>query len=175
MRYNRGMKDQTLPVRHFPFRFTPLILALCVGGVLLCAASFGFSTWQFVDFVRTGDLTSPYEWIKYVLWYGASLALSAFIVSMLIRSRYTLDDDTLTVQFGFVKQRFAISKIYSVHLFRGAKKLAVYFDDFHTDYIGIVIAEEHWDEFVRALTERSPRIGFTFSTAEEEEQFKKKK
>ncbi len=172
MRYNKIM--QTTPV-HFPYRMSPLIIALCVAGALLSVASIVFSTWQFVGFVQTGDLASPYEWLKFVLWYGASLTLSAFILSMLVRSRYTLTDKTLTVQFGFIKQRFELEKIYSVHLFRGAKKLAVYFDDFHTDHIAVTVAEEQADEFVRALTERNPRIGFTFSTAEEEEEFKKKK
>lgn len=169
------MKKKGLPTVAFAFKFTPLMLVLCVLGFALCAASIGFSTWQFSEFLRNGNLQSPYEWIKYVLWYGASIALAVLIAAMLIRSRYTLTADTLTLQLGFIRQKFGIAKIYSVHLFRGAKKLAVYFDDFHTDFIAVVIREEDFDAFVRELTLRSPRIGFTFSTAEEEEEFKKKK
>ncbi len=159
----------------FPYRLTPLFIALCVLGFVLCAASIAFSTWQFVDFLRNGVLTSPYDWLKFILWYGASIGLTVFVAGMLIRSRYTLTDDELIMQLGLIKQRFQLKKIYSVHLFRGAKKLAVYFDDFHTDYIAIAIAEEQFDDFVRELTARNPRIGFTFSTAEEEAEFKKKK
>ncbi len=169
------MKKKDVPAAVFACKLSPLIILLSVLGFALCAASIGFSTWQFVEFLRNGNLQSPYEWLKYILWYGASLGLAVLIAGLLIRSRYTLTADTLTVQFGFIRQKFEIKKIYSVHLFRGAKKLAVYFDDFHTDYIAVVIREEDFDAFVRALTERSPRIAFTFSTAEEEAEFKKKK
>ena len=39
----------------------------------------------------------------------------------------------------------------------------------------IVIKDAYYDDFVRELIERNERIGFSFSTAEEENEFKKKK
>lgn len=173
MRYNRDMKDSNA-VR-FAYKLSPPIIVLCVLGFCLCAASFAFSSWQFAEFLQNGTLSSPYEWIKYVLWYGASAALAVLTVGILVRSRYLITESELIVQFGFVRQRYPLKGIYSVHLFRGAKKLAVYFDDYHTDHIAVSVHEDRLDEFVRVLTDRRPAIGFTFSTAEEEEEFKKKK
>ena len=65
--------------------------------------------------------------------------------------------------------------MYSVHLFRGSNKLAVYFDDFKTKYVVIVVKEKWYDDFIKTLTARNERIAFSFSTAEEEEEVKRKK
>lgn len=165
---------QKFEKKSYPFRFSALMLALCVLGLLLSAAGFAVTSWQFVGFLG-GDLSSVWEWLKYSLLYLASLLLAVLLVAMLIRSRYVLTDTALVMQFGLIKTKFPLSAICSVHLFRGAHKLAVYFDDYKNDFIVIVVKEVWYDEFVRELTARNEKIAFTFSTAEEEAEFKKKK
>ena len=104
-----------------------------------------------------------------------SIALAVIIVAMLVRSEYVLTDKKLTLVFGLIRFGYELEKIRSVHLFKGANKLAVYFDDEKTRYMVIVIKDAYYDDFVRELIERNERIGFSFSTAEEENEFKKKK
>ncbi len=166
---------ETRPPAAFRFRFSPVMLTLCVLGIVLSLVGFGLTTWQFFGFVQSGDMTSFYEWLKYILLYLASGALGVLIVAMLIRSRYLITDTKLILQFGLIKQKYELKKIVSVHLFRGARRLAVYFDDFKTDYVIIVVKEERFDDFVRELTARNQDILFTFSTPEEEAEVKKKK
>lgn len=160
--------------KSFPFRFTPLMLALFGVGLVLCGMGFGFTLWRFLNFIQE-DISNIYGWIQYVILFFVSLFLAALIISMLLRSRYVLTEKTLVLQFGFIKQKYDLKSVYSVHLFKGLNKLAVYFDDYKTKYTVIVVKETWYEEFVKALLERNPKIGFSFSTPEEEEEFKKKK
>ncbi len=167
--------EKNKPTRKvYPFQFSLLLLALAVLGLALCAAGIGLTTWQLVR-ALLGGAPSAYECITYALMYFVSVLLAVILISMLICSRYVLTEDTLILQFGVIRQKFEIKKICSVHLFKGAKKLAVYFDDYHTKYIVIVVKEIWYDDFVRELTARNERVEFTFSSAEEEDAFKKKK
>ncbi len=171
----KNKKEGTPKEVIYKFRFTTPMRITSIAILVLCAACLGVSTWYFVDFLQTGDLTSVYEWIKYALLYFVSIALAVLDVAMLLRSQYVITETDLIWKFGLIKQIFSIKKIFSVHLFRGSGKLAVYFDDFKTDYIMIVVNEEWYTDFVNQLTERNPRIAFSFSTKEEEDEIKKKK
>lgn len=161
-------------VKKYPFRFSAAMLALFVAALALCAVGFGLTTWRFLRFLGDGA-DSVYTWIQYVILYFVSVALAVLIIAMLIRSQYVVTEKQLILQFGFIRTRYELKSIYSVHLFQGANKLAVYFDDFKTKYTVIVVKEIWYDDFIRTLTERRPSIGFSFSSAEEEEEFKNKK
>lgn len=162
--------------KKFPFRFTPAMLIFFALGLLLCVAGFGLTLWRFLRFLGEGAFGSGavYGWIQYILLFFVSVFLAALIISMLISSRYIITENHLILRFGFIRQKFAISNIYSIHLFKGMNKLAVYFDDFQTKYTVIVVKDIWYEEFVKALLERKPTIGFSFSTPEEEDEFKKK-
>lgn len=162
------------PVKKYPFKFSGLMLALCILGIALSAAGVALTTWQFVRFLG-GDISSAYEWMKYILLYLVSILLAVLLTAMLICSQYVITEKQIVMQFGLIKQKYSIKNVYSVHLFRGARKLAVYFDDFKTKYIMIVVKEAWFDDFIQTLTARNERIAFTFSTPEEETEIKKKK
>lgn len=162
-----------IAVKRYPFKFSTLMIVMFVVGLLLCIAGFGLTLWRFLRFLKD-DQTSVYGWLQYIILFFVCLFLAALIIAMLIRSQYVITGTHLILQFGFVRQKFQISTIYSVHLFKGLGKLAVYFDDFKTKYIIIVIKECYYDDFVQTLIERKPSVGFSFSTAEEEEEIKKK-
>ncbi len=162
------------PAKKYKFNYSPLACVLFGLGLALSVAGIGVTTWQFLGFLG-GDISSVYEWMKYILLYIASVLLAVILVSMLIRSQYVLTDKQLILQFGFIKTKHDLKTIYSVHLFKGSGKLAVYFDDFKTKYVIIVVKERWYDDFVHSLLERNERIAFSFSTQEEEDEAKKKK
>lgn len=162
------------PATRYRYRFTPLILCVLWLGVALCVAGFSLTTWFFSDFVRTGDMGNIFAWLKYLLLYFASVGFGLFLAAILARSEYILTDGELIVRLGFLRSRTSLSKIVSVHLFRGTGRLAVYFDAVRTNYLFIVIKESLYDAFVRDLTSRNERIGYSFTTAEEEHEIKKK-
>lgn len=156
-------------MKHYKFRFTNLILGLLWAALVLCVAGF---IWNIIRFMQTGA-ASVYEWLQYGILFFTTVFFAALIVSMFICSRYTITDKQLITQFGFIRSKYSIANITSVHLFKGAGKLAVYFND--NKYMVIVVKPEWYEEFIKELLQRNDKIGFSFSTAEEEEEIKKKK
>lgn len=146
-----------LPNEKFKYRFSATFIAVFCAGLLLSAAGFAVNTWQLVGFIEAGDLSSVYEWLKYILLYLASGFLAVLIASMLIRSQYLLTEKELVIQFGIVRSRYEIKKIYSVCL-RSNNKLTVYFDDFKTKFIVVSVRDAWYDEFMKALLARNDRI-----------------
>ena len=163
-------------VKTYKFRFTPMMIAVFCVGILLCAACFALTTWQFVEFVSgiRGDITSAWEWIKYILLYFVSVFLAVILIAMLIRSRYIVTEKRLITQFGIIFSKYEIKKIRSVCLVSGTKKLNVYFDDFKNHFITIVVKEEWYDDFIKTLTSINERIEFDFTAPENNEGKKKK-
>ncbi len=173
--YDLPKEKKPLPEKRYRFRFSALILALFIAALALCAAGIALTTWLFVEFLRGGDLSSVLEWLKYIVFYIVSVGIAVVVTAMLIRSEYILTEKKLTLALGVIRVKTPLEQISSVHLFKGANKLAVYFDDVKTRYMVIVIKDALYEDFARELIARNERIGFSFSTAEEEAEFKRKK
>ena len=163
------------PVKTYKFRFSPLMVTVFALGIVLCAACFGLATWQFIGFIDGGDITSVWEWIKYILLYFVSIFLAVLLIAMLIRSRYILTQKQLITQFGIIVSKYEIKQIRSIALLGGSKKLNVYFDDFKNRFMTIVVKEEWYDDFIQTLTSINEHIEFDFTSAEDELNGKKKK
>lgn len=144
-------------------------------GIALCAACFSLTTWQFIEFVGglRGDMSSAWEWIKYLLMYFVSIFLAVILIAMLIRSRYILTEKRLITQLGIIFSKYELKKIRSVCLVNGTKKLNVYFDEFKNRFITIVVKEEWYDDFIKTLTELNNQIEFDFTSPENEEKKRK--
>lgn len=171
MLYTVLMEDKE--IKRYPFKFSPLMIVCFVLALALCGLCFGLTTPRFIAFLQGEQ--DVYGWIQFVLLYVFSLLGAALALSILIRTQYILTEDRLILQFGFIRSKYEISSIVSVHLFKGMNKLTVYFDDFKTKYMVIVVKEAWYDDFVQTLLARKPSIGFSFTSPEEEEEFKKKK
>ncbi len=157
----------------FPFKFSPLTLSVLILLLVLCAGGTALTIWQFSDFLK-GDISSVWEWLKYILMFLVCGLLFILVIAMLIKSQYMITDEELILQFGFIKTRYALKKIRSVRRFMGSGKLAVYFDDMKNQYSVIVVKERWFEAFVKALREKNENIAFDFTTAEEEAEWKKK-
>lgn len=164
------------PVKMYKFRFSPMMIAVFCIGIVLCAVCFALTCWQFVEFVIgvRGDISSVWEWIKYILLYFVSVFLSLLLIAMLIRSRYIITERRLITQFGIIFSKYEIKKIRSVCLVSGTKKLNVYFDDFKSRFITIVVKEEWYDDFIKTLTSINEKIEFDFTDPENSDRKKKK-
>lgn len=160
-------------VYQFPFKFSALMIMVFVLLLLLCAGGFGLTLWQFIDFLK-GDIGSVWEWLKYILMFLVCGLLFVLVVAMLIKSQYVITDKELILRFGFIKTRYELKKIRSVRRFMGSGRLAVYFDSMRNEYAVIVVKESWFDDFVKALRDKNENIDFDFTTAEEEEEWKKK-
>lgn len=156
-------------IKQYKFQFSVLIYVMFGIGLALAGAGIGLTVWRII----TQGADGVYQWLQHILILLMSGLLTVIIISMLIKSQYILYDDNFVLQFGLIRTKYELKKIYSVHLFKGAGKLAVYFDDFKTKYVMVVVKESWYDDFVKTLLELNPNIGFSFSTAEEEEEIKR--
>ncbi len=165
---------QTSSNAKFPFQFSVMMKLVFSLLLLLCAAGIGLTLWQFIDFLK-GPIDSVWDWLKYILMFLVCGLLFVLTVAMLIRSQYVITDAELIQQFGLIKTRYSLKKIRSVRHFMGSGRLAVYFDDMKNEYAIIVIKESWFNDFVKALREKNENIEFDFTSAEEEEEWKKLK
>ncbi len=165
--------NNEFPVKRYPFQFSGLMIFLFLLALLLSFVGFGLTLWRFLDFIKD-DASSVYGWIQYLILFFVSILLAVIVIAILIRSEYVINDKELILSFGIIRTKYLIKDICSIHLFKGANKLTVYFDDFKTKYTVIVVKESWYDDFIKTLSERKPSIGFSFSTAEEEDELKKK-
>lgn len=154
--------------KKFPFRFSQTMIAVFCLLLVLCAAGITLTTWQLVTFLG-GDISSPWKWMQFSLMYLVCVLLTVLVAAMLIRSQYVVTDKELIMQFGLIRSKYALNKIFSVRYFKGSGKLAVYFDDFRSNYTIIVVKESWYGDFVKALQERNEKIRFDFISPEEEE------
>lgn len=154
--------------KYYPFQFTNMTLVFMAIALLLCVACFAVTTWRFIGFLQTGDLSSTYSWLQFIILYLATVLLAILITAMLVRSQYVITDKQVIVQFGFIKTKYEIKGIFSIHLFKGSNRLALYFDDYHTKYTMVAVNPSWYDEFIKTLLAIKPSIEFSFSSADEE-------
>jgi len=160
--------------KRYPIKFTNMTLVVIIIALVLCAACFALSTWRFVGFLQSGDLSSVYEWIEYAILFLASTLFALFLSAMLVRSQYLITDRQIILQLGILQSKYDIQKICSVHLFKGSNKLALYFDNYHNQFATITVNDSWFDDFIKTLLSKKPGIEFSFSTAEEESENKRK-
>ena len=165
--YNVTMKTEHAPheAKFFKFRFTPLMIMLAIAVILLCAAGTALSIWRIAEYGVKGFndvLKSPF--LIAICLFGI-----AVVVALLIRSRYVITKDTLTIQFGFIKSKFAIEKFTSVLLDTDSKKITVYMGE---EFFVVTTSPEWNNDFVQALREVKPDIEFSFTLAEYKEEKK---
>ena len=159
----------TESMKRYKFLFSKLLYAVFALAIVLCCAGVGTAIWRYV----MGYIEDTYVWIGFCVLLFVSAFLAVLIVSIMIRSYYSIDDKELCLRLGLLKSRYPLKTVSSVHLFKGSGKLVVYFKD--NRYSAIVIAESEYDDFVKTLLEKNDRIGFSFSSPEEEDEIKKTK
>jgi hypothetical protein len=147
----------------FKFRFTPLMIAIAIAVIALCTAGTALSIWRVVKYgIRNFNdaLKSPF--LIAICLFGIVV-----VIAMFIRSRYVITQDTLIMQFGFIKSKFAIEKFTSVLLDTDSKKLTVYMGE---EFFVVTTNPEWNNDFVQALREVKPDIEFSFTLAEYKEE-----
>jgi len=159
----------TVCMKKYPFLFSKLTVIVLILGLLLCGAGIGMSVFRIV----ADSAATALDIVGFSIMIAICVVLAVLILMMIFRSRYLLGKGILKLQLGFIFNKCQISSIESVHLFRGARKLVLYFKDGRNSVVAI--KESYFDDFVQTLLDMDGSIGFSFSTAEEEDEIKKKK
>lgn len=155
------MSKQSAPqeAKIFKFKFTLPMILVAIAALALCAVGIGLSIWRIVkdgihDF---GDvLKSPFL-----------IAISVFaivvIVALLVHSRYVVTKQSFTIQFGFIKNTYDLSKVTSLLLDTDSHKLTVYMGE---EFFVVTTNPEWNNDLVQAVREGNPDVEFNFTLAE---------
>ena len=170
MLYTVAMNEK----KRYPFHFTAMMLVLFWTGLLLALAGFSLTVWRFAAFLSDGA-PSPYGWAQYIILFAVAVFLAVLLASILLRSEYVIREKDIVLQLGILRIEYPLKDLRHIHLFRGSKKLALYFEGEKPSYAAVVIKSELFGEFTQELLDRCPSAEFSFSTPEEEEEEKKKK
>ncbi len=148
-------KKKPQSATYFKYQFTPLMVVLAIGVLLLCGVGIGISVWRIYKFGIHGftdTLQSPFL-------IAVCLFCIVLVVALLIKSQYIIDDTHYTLQFGFIKSKFLIKEITALHLDTTTKKLTVYVGE----QFSVITLNAAWqDDFIAALRKVNPDAEFTF-------------
>jgi hypothetical protein len=160
-------------MKTFQYQYTKLIKILIYAAMLLCVAGFGLNLYQvIVHGEENFQANQFYTILRYGILFLVTVLLFVILVSLLIKSCYTVSDKYLKSYFGFIISKYEIKNIEKVMLERSTDKLTVLFKD--NQYVNIVIAKGEYEDFVNALLAVKSGIAYEILSKEPDD-FKPKK
>ena len=152
-------KNKNTEAKRFSYTFTPVMLVLIIGVLLLCGAGIAVSVWRIVQFGIKGFN----DVIKYPFLIAVCVFCIVFVVCVFIRSQYVVSGDKLITQFGFIKSSYDIKKITALTFDRDTNKLTVYFGE---EYMLLAVNPTWNEQFVRAILDVNSSIDYSFTLTE---------
>ena len=159
-------KDAPHEVKIFKIKFTALYVLLAIAVVALCVAGIIVSIYQLARF----GIQGPIEILKYPFLIAISLFCIVLMISLLIKSQYTVDEKYFTTQFGFIKSKTEVKTITAMVLDTDTHKLTVYMGE---EYYVLSISKEWNEDLAQALLAVNPQIDYSFTLAETDGKSKK--
>ena len=151
-------------MKTFKYKFTPLMKALMIIGLVLCGIGFGINLFYCIVNGIKNAADPVYPAMQYALMFFITVFLAALILSVLLNSAYVIDGKTFKTKFGFIVSKYDAEKIESVTLDRKTNKLTVTFES--GEFIVIVVKQDWYEEFVTALLLANPKIEYTINSLE---------
>lgn len=155
----KNEKKNNVEIKRFVYQFTPVMLLLIIGVLLLCGAGIGVSVWRIVQF----GVKSFNDVIRYPFLIAVCLFCIVFVVCVFIRSQYVVAGETLTTQFGFIKSTYDIKKITAMVFDRDTNKLTVNFGE---EFIVLSVNPVWNEQFTRAILDANDAIDYSFTLTE---------
>lgn len=134
------------------------MILLAIAAMVLCTIGIGLSIWRIIK----DGIHDFNDLLKSPLLILISVFAIVVIIALLIRSQYVITKQSFTIQFGFIKNSFALSKITSLLLDTDSHKLTVYMGE---EYF-VVTTDPQWNnDLVQAVREHNPDVEFSFTLA----------
>ncbi len=137
-------------MKKFRFQFNAYIVILLIVTLFIGLTALGFNVYSIIDLPPFDSV------IKYIALAVICLLLVAFILLVLFNSNYSLKKGKIVLTFGFIKTFYDIDKIVQFTVFEEGKVLVAYFGD--QAYTRIVIKAQEFDEFIRIIKDKNPKI-----------------
>lgn len=95
----------------FPFRFTKTIIICSIGALILCLVGMAISI---VRIVQNGGVHSPTEALQSPFLIAVCAFGIAFILSVLIKSEYVVDEKHLHSRVGFIHTKTDVKSVTKI-------------------------------------------------------------
>lgn len=151
----------------FKYKFTRLLKALMVLGMVLCGVGFGVNLFYCITNGASHAADPVYPIMQYVLMFFVTVVLFVLLLSIMVRSAYVIDGKVFKTRFGFIVSKYDVEKIENITLDRKTNKLTVTFKS--GEFIVIVVKQEWYEEFITALLLANPNIKYDIISIENED------
>ncbi len=155
----------------FKYKFTRLLKALMIVGLILCVVGFGVNLYYCLSNGVKHAADPVYPIMQYVLMFFVTVVLFALLLSILVRSAYVIDGKVFKTRFGFIVSKYDVEKIEIITLDRKTNKLTVTFTS--GEFMVIVVKQDWYEEFVTALLLSNPKIKYDIISLENKDLDKK--
>ena len=151
-------QNQTTNQKVFPFKFGKLILILSFVCIALSLAGIVITVLRIVG---NGGLHGVLDYFKYPLLILVCIFCILFVISVMLRTEYVVDDKQLVTRYGIVKSTYALKDWASLAMDMDTYKLTINLED---SYFVLALKKEWHAEFIHALLEGNPslEIDYTF-------------
>ena len=151
-------ENNALEKKIFRFKFNTATLIFIILGILLCIAGIVTSVFRIIKEAPNGIT----EILQSPLLIAVCLFGLVVLLSMLIRSRYEIDEKNLTLRFGIIKSQTPINTITAIEMDKDDNKLSIFVGENYS----VVLVNKEWNEsFVAALQEINPKIEYSLVMA----------
>lgn len=155
----------------FKYKFSKLLKALMILGLVLCAVGFGVNLYYCIAYGVRNAADPVYPVMQYVLMFFVTIVLFTLLLSIMVRSAYVIDGKTFKTRFGFIVSKYDVEKIDNITLDRKTNKLTVTFTS--GEFMVIVVKQEWYEEFITELLLANPKIEYTINSLDNSDVDKK--
>lgn len=158
-------------MKTFKYKFTRLLKALMILGMVLCVVGFGVNLYYCVTNGAKHAADPVYPVMQYVLMFFVTVVLFVMLLSILVRSSYVIDGKFFKTRFGFIVSKYDVETIENITLDRKTDKLTVTFKS--GEFMVIVVKQDWYEEFITALLLANPEIEYSINSLESNDADKK--
>ena len=139
-------------MKKFPYKFTTLLKCAFGIGILLAISVIVLNIFKFAK----SEIIDTYSYITLFSTVIIALFTIALIVSIMLFSRFIIDDTTLTIRWGFIKHQFKIVSITKLVKLDASNKIILYYDS--DNFMYLYINSELFDDFSKELVSKNKDI-----------------
>lgn len=158
-------------MKSFNYKFTAVKKGLLIAGLVLSVVGFGINLFFLLRNGISSAADPVYPILQYALMFLVTVLLFTLIISMLVSSKYIIDDKYFKIKFGLIVSKYELEKIDSVVLDRKTDKLNVTFDN--GEYAVIVVKQDWYNDFIEALLAANPKIEYSIVSLDKDDVDKK--
>ena len=156
----------------YKYKFTKLTLTLIYIGIALCFVGLGINIYSILTSNIGESANIVYPIIQYSLMFLIPIVLLVLLISLILSSYYSIDENTLKTSFGIIKSKYNIQEIQNIVLDRTNNKLSVYLKN--SVFFVIVVKEEWYEDFIDTLCKANSQIEYTIRSKENDIDHEKK-